>query len=79
MKQRGEIQFFHEEKMVPIAECWLLNDQTVDVRRLRWWVVRFSSGDNDMEDKPQSGWPCRFLQAWHAGFCSSTILKNSVL
>jgi len=45
-------------------------DQTVDVSTVRRWVVRFSRGDSDAEDKPRSRQPCRFLQAWHAGSCS---------
>ena len=31
---------------------------TVDVSTVRWWVVRFNSGDSDVKDKLHSGWPC---------------------
>jgi len=40
---------------------YLLNicgDQTVDVSTVRWWVLRFSSGDSNVKDKPHSGWLC---------------------
>ena len=30
-------------------------DQTVDVSTVRRWVVRFSSGGSDVQDKPRSG------------------------
>ena len=33
-------------------------DETVDVSTVRWWVVRFSSGDSEVKDKPRSGRPC---------------------
>jgi hypothetical protein len=33
-------------------------DQTVDVSKARRWVVRFSSGDSDVRDRPHSGQPC---------------------
>ena len=51
MKQRCVIEFLPEEKMAhsDIHRC-LLNvygDQNVDVSTVRWWVVHFSSGDND--------------------------------
>ena len=32
-------------------------DQTADVSTVRQWMVRFSSGDSNVEDKPCSGWP----------------------
>jgi len=62
MKQRCVIEFLHVEKIAPydIHRC-LLNvygDQTVDVSTVRRWVVRFSSGDSDVKDKPRSGRPC---------------------
>ena len=28
-------------------------------------VVHFSSGDNDIKDKPHSGWPCIALTSWN--------------
>ncbi|XP_040556984.1 serine/threonine-protein kinase VRK1 isoform X1 [Gallus gallus] len=62
MKQRCIIEFLHAEKIAPIdIHRRLLNvygDQTVDVSTVRRWVVRFSSGDNDLKDKPRSGRPC---------------------
>jgi hypothetical protein len=33
-------------------------DQTVDVSTVRGWVVRFSSGDSDVRDRPCSERPC---------------------
>ena len=54
MKQRCVTEFFHAEKIAPPEiHQRLLNvceDQTVDVRTVRLWVVCFSSDDNDMKD-----------------------------
>ena len=62
MKQRCVTEFLHAEKMAPIdIHRHLLNiyeDQTVNMSAVRWWVVRFSSGDGNMKDKPCSGQPC---------------------
>jgi hypothetical protein len=60
-KQRCVIEFFHAEKIAPvdIHEC-LLNvygEQTLDVNTVKWWVVRFSSGNSDERDRPRSRWP----------------------
>ena len=33
-------------------------DQTVDFSTVRRWLVRFSSGDSDVKDRPRSGRPC---------------------
>ena len=30
----------------------------MDVRTVRWWVARFSSGDSDVKDKPRSRRTC---------------------
>ena len=56
MKQRCAIEFIHEEKVasIDIHQC-LLNvygDQTVDMSTVSWWVVCFSSGENNMREKP---------------------------
>ena len=45
--------------------------QTVNVSTVRWWVVHFSSGDNNVKVKQHYWWPCRFLWGRHAGSCSS--------
>ena len=49
MKQRCGAESLHTEKMAPtdIHQCLLraYGDQTVEVSTVRWWVVRFSSGD----------------------------------
>ena len=62
MKQRCIIEFLHAEKIAPNdIHRRLLNvygDQTVDVSTVRRWVVRFSSGDSDVKDKPCSGGSC---------------------
>ena len=69
-----------------LAEC-LWRPHSV-YRHTRWWVVCFSNGNSDVKDKPHFKQLCRFLQAWHAGSCSSlanaelvvlTMLKNSSL
>ena len=55
MKQRCVIEFLHTEKMTP-TDIHLVNvygDHAVDESTLRWWMVRFSSGD--------SGHACRLL------------------
>ncbi len=56
MKQRCVTEFRHEEKMALIDIHWHLlhvyGDQTVDVRRVRWWVVYFSSDHTEVNDKP---------------------------
>ena len=57
------------KKMTPTDIQWcLLNvsgDWKVYVSTVRQWVMCFSNDDSDVNDKPCSGWPCRFLQAWH--------------
>jgi len=62
MKQRCVIEFLSAEKIAPNdIHRHLMNvygDQTVDVSTVRRWVVRFSSGDSDVKDKPRSGQPC---------------------
>ena len=81
MKQRCVTEFLHVEKMAPTdIHQHLLNiygDQTVDVSTVRQWVVCFSSGDSDVEEEPCLRQPCRFLQAWHAGSCSSLVKMHS--
>ena len=64
MKQRGGTEFLHAEKkkMTSIGIQWyspnVYQDQTVDVRTVRQWTVRFSSDNSSMKDKPHSRWPC---------------------
>ena len=52
VKKRCVTVFLHAEKMavIDIHQCFLniYGDQTVDVSTVRWWVVHFSSGDNDV-------------------------------
>ena len=62
VKQRCGIEFLHAAEIAPVAihQC-LLNvygDQTLDVSTVGWWVMCFSNTDNDVKDKPHSGWPC---------------------
>jgi hypothetical protein len=61
MKQRCVIEFLHVDKIAPNdIHQRLLNvygDQTVDVSTVRRWVVRFSSGDSDVKDRPRPAWP----------------------
>ena len=81
VKQRCVIEFLHEKQIAPndIHQC-LLNadgDQRVDVSTVRYWTVCFSSGENNVKDKPRSRWPCIFLQAQHEGFCSSLVKTHS--
>jgi len=63
----------YREKMAPTdIHLHLLNvcrDQTLDVRTMSWWAVCFTS-DNDCDNSDHPHW-YRFLQAQHAGFCSS--------
>jgi len=51
IKQRGGVEFLHAETVAPIDIHWcflnVYGDQTEDVvGTVRWWVVRFSSGDS---------------------------------
>ena len=67
----------HMEKMAPTeVHQYLLNvsrDQTVEMSTVRWWFLRFCSGNSDVKDKPCSGWSRRLLWAQHASFCSSLV------
>jgi len=69
MKQRCVTEFLHVEKITPTNIHWhLLNvdgDQTVDVSTVRQWVMRFSSGDSHMKDKPCSGCPQTAVTPWN--------------
>jgi len=60
MKQRRVTEFIHAEKITPTDIYQLLlnayGDQTVDINIVRQWVVHFSSGNSDMEDKPHFVW-----------------------
>ena len=81
MKQRGGTEFLHVEMMTPTdIHQFLLNvygEQTVDKNTVRWWVVRFSSGNNNVKEKPRSGCLWRFLWVQHAGFCSLLVTMYS--
>ena len=61
-KQRCVIEFLHAEKIAPIdihrRLLKVYGNQTVDVSTVRRWVIRFSRGDNHVNDKPRSGRPC---------------------
>ena len=46
MKQRHITEFFYAEKLAPVD---IHEDQTVDVRTVRQWVVLFSSDNNNSE------------------------------
>ena len=60
--QRCGFEFLHKEKMTPtgihLHLLTIYGDQTMDVSIVSQWVVRFSSGNSAMKDKPHSGWPC---------------------
>ena len=51
LKQRSGTEFIHAENIpfIDIHQCLLdINgDQTVAVSTVRWWVVRFSSGNSE--------------------------------
>jgi len=76
MKQKCGIEILHVKKMwkktTDIYHCLLNIDghQKVNVSKIRWWVVHFSSGDSNMKDKPHSRHACKYLQMRHAGSCS---------
>ena len=59
VKKRCVVEFLHVEKVAPTdIHCLLLNvygDQSVDVNTVRQWVVCYSNGDSDVNDKPHSG------------------------
>ena len=80
-KQRCVAELLHAEKMGPtdIHQCLpsAYGGQTVNVSTVRWWVVYFSSGVSNVEDKLRSGWPCRFLLAQCAESCH--LVENAQL
>ena len=79
-QQRGSLTKWHLTCKCTHWHWYLLNiygDQTVSVSTVRQRVVHFSSGDSNIKDKC-SGWPCRFLQVWHAGSCSSLVKMHSL-
>ena len=80
MKQRCVTEFLHAEKMAPIdIHRHLLNifeDQTVNMSAVRWWVVRFSSGDGNMKDKPCSGQPCTAVTPQNEKYLDQFIYVN---
>ena len=55
-------------KIVPTDIHWcLLNiygDHTVDVSRVRWWIVHFSNDNSVVKDKSRNIWSHRFLCWW---------------
>jgi len=61
VKQRCVIEFLHAVTVAPTdIHQHLLNVdgvQTVDVSRVKWWVVHFSSGNSDKRDKTHSEQP----------------------
>ena len=77
MKQRHVIEFLHEEEIAPpdIHHCFLdiYGDQTADVR---WWVLSFSSGDNNMKNKPYSGWSCTAVTQLNEEYLDQFIHMN---
>jgi len=60
MRQRCITEFLQAEVMAPTDIHWcvlnIYGEQTVSI--VRWWVVRFSSGDSNSKDKLCSRWPC---------------------
>jgi hypothetical protein len=53
------------KKLHPLTFIDVYGDQTVDVSTVRRWVVRFSSVDSDVKDKPRSGRACKAARPWH--------------
>jgi len=69
MKQRCRMEFLCLEKIAP-TDIYpsLLNtyrDQTVDVHRVNWCVVHFSSGDSVVKGKPSFGQQCTAVISQH--------------
>ena len=70
-----------------LSEC--LWRPAVDVSTVRWWVVRFSSGNSNMNNEPCSWQPCAADTPWNEEHLHQLIylnkltmvstLKNSVL
>ena len=56
MKQGSVIVLFYEIKMAPTDihqhSHNVYGDQSVDLSTVRWWVVRFSSGNSDSASPP---------------------------
>jgi hypothetical protein len=78
MKQRCVTEFLYAEKIAPddIHRRLLNGDQTVDVSTVRRRVVRFSSGDSDVKDKPRSGRPCTDVTPQNL-FCGVTAFRSA--
>ena len=68
------------KKMEPTdLHQYLLNgygDQTLNVSIVGWWVVHFSGGDNDMKDKPCSGWQCTAVNSWNEECLNQLVCMN---
>ena len=89
VKQRYGTEFLHAEIIAHTDIHWyLLNiygDQSVDVSAVRWWVVRFSSGDSDSRSSllvqifTSMARRFLFIAGENAQLMVVTVLKNSVL
>jgi len=86
MEQRCIFEFLHVKTMAPTDMYWFLLNvdgyQTVGVRTLREWVVRFSSGNSGSPPLVQTftNAACRllFITGENAQLMVTAMLKNSV-
>ena len=80
MEQSCMTEFLHVEKIAPIdIYQYLLNIygyQRVDVSTVRWWVVHFSSGNSNMNEKPHSRKPYRAVTPQTEGHLNQLIHAN---
>jgi hypothetical protein len=81
-KQRCHL-FLHAEKIAPIDihQC-LMNvykDQTKDVNIVRRWVVRFSSRNSSVRDRPRSRWPCTAVSSRNEECFDQLIYRQGAL
>jgi hypothetical protein len=69
--QRCVTEFLHVEEiaLLDIRQFLLKDygDQMVNVSTVCQWVVCFSSGDNDVRDRPHSRWPCTAVSKQNKG------------
>jgi hypothetical protein len=82
-KQRCVLNSSMRERISPVdIHGRLLNiygDQTVDVRTVRRWVVRFSRGGSDVRDRPRWGRPCTAASSRNEVRLDQLIRSNRLL
>jgi len=69
-----------QKKMTPTDMHWpslkVCRDHGVDGSTVRRWVLRFSSGNSNMRDKPHSRWPLTAVAPWNEEYLNQLICMN---